>query len=293
MSDRDAIPRWAQAGLTMVDIAKISTSLELRHSGIWFAKHTQDVSYPKHGSAVCFCIEEESFWYEHRNRCISVIARKYLPQGPIFDIGGGNGIVAVMLQQLGFEVCLLEPSFEAIQNAMKRGLTHLVCSTLAASGFTDDSIPAAGIFDVLDHIEDDVAFLTTLRTILVRQGKLLITVPAHRFLWSNNDEHLGHFRRYTLNALCAKLTSVGFSVDYATYFFVLLPVPMFLFRTLPSMWGLCTKQVTPERKRAEHGLTRNWLRPLIDPIQRTELACITRGWRIPVGSSCFVVATKP
>ena len=55
-----------------------------------------------------------------------------------------------------------------------------------------------------------------------------MTVPAYGWLWSAEDEHAGHHRRYSLGRLDALLARCAFHVDYATYFFAPFTLPVFL-----------------------------------------------------------------
>ena len=63
------------------------------------------------GNDLCFEIEENSFWFGHRNNCIIEMIKNYPPtrNSPIFDVGGGNGFVAKGLLDAGLEVVLVEP----------------------------------------------------------------------------------------------------------------------------------------------------------------------------------------
>lgn len=76
-----------------MDIESISTNLELGGDGIWYSEDTREVSYTTDGHAACFAIEDDSFWFRHRNDCILSVVERFPPEGegPIFDIGGGNG----------------------------------------------------------------------------------------------------------------------------------------------------------------------------------------------------------
>jgi len=49
---------------------------------------------------------------------------------------------------------------------------------------------------VLEHIENDREALSHLHKLLMPEGKILIEVPAMKFLYSVHDELLGHYRRY-------------------------------------------------------------------------------------------------
>lgn len=52
------------------------------------------------------------------------------------------------------------------------------------------------LMDVIEHQEDDRAFLAELLARMESGSILVVTVPALRSLWSPWDNALGHFRRY-------------------------------------------------------------------------------------------------
>mgnify|MGYP007131759322 CR=1 FL=1 len=82
-----------------LDIVLSAQGLVRRDPGIWFAERAAPVSYPAHGNATCLAVEDTSFWFRHRNRCILEFVHRYRPDGPLLDIGGGNGFVSPGLQQ--------------------------------------------------------------------------------------------------------------------------------------------------------------------------------------------------
>jgi 2-polyprenyl-3-methyl-5-hydroxy-6-metoxy-1,4-benzoquinol methylase len=161
----------------VIDIAKIATNLEIKESGLWVSRNQSHVFYPETGNAGSFEIEGDSFWFEHRNNCILAAMQMFSPPGTVFDIGGGNGFVALGIKNAGIEVVLVEPGFEGVRNARVRGLTTIICSTLEDAGFLKHTIPAIGIFDVLEHIEDDTAFLNTLRACLCKVDGSTLLYP--------------------------------------------------------------------------------------------------------------------
>ncbi len=67
-------------------------------------------------------------------------------------------------------------------------------------------------FEVLEHIEDDAAALSTWREHLVDEGSLLLSVPAHPERFGPSDRLVGHFRRYSREDLERVLASTGFRV---------------------------------------------------------------------------------
>lgn len=58
-----------------------------------------------------------------------------------------------------------------------------------------------GLFDVLEHLPDDVKALKEIRKALKPGGKLILTVPASMKLWSYVDEVAGHYIRYSSKTL--------------------------------------------------------------------------------------------
>jgi SAM-dependent methyltransferase len=83
------------------------------------------------------------------------------------------------------------------------------------------SIDCAILMDVIEHVSDDVALLRDVERILSPTGELLITVPAHGFLWSQHDVFLGHFRRYTRAQLLEAIRRAGFEAIETFHFFAI------------------------------------------------------------------------
>lgn len=275
----------------MLDFTTVATNIEQRSDGIWYARQQKPIDYPDEGNAFCYQVEEGSFWFNHRNSFILEALRRFPPNGVLFDIGGGNGYVAMAIQRSGCETVLLEPGIEGIRNAQRRGLKWLVCATLENAGLQNRTIPAIGLFDVLEHIPDDRAFIELIHRLLVPGGRLYLTVPAYQFLWSIEDDFARHYRRYTLRALSDLLKQTGFMVDFATYIFATLPVPIYLFRTLPSVFGW-RKPGDLDKMESELKLNSDSANTLLDISLRLELFALQRFNKLPFGGSCLIAAHK-
>ena len=74
-------------------IAEHGAGLSADNHGIWTSSHSAELSYPEADNALCFELEDGSYWFEHRNDCITALVRKFPPAGCILDVGGGNGYV--------------------------------------------------------------------------------------------------------------------------------------------------------------------------------------------------------
>jgi SAM-dependent methyltransferase len=276
---------------SMIDLNQIATNLRLQQPNFWVARHQSRVAYPHEGNDFCFTLEADSFWFEHRNHCITTVMRRLPPPGMVFDVGGGNGFVALAVQKAGYDVALVEPGASGASHALARGISPVICSSLEDAGFRDESVPAVGIFDVLEHIDDDITFLGTLRRVLRPDGRLYLTVPAYQFLWSVDDNYAQHCRRYTTSQLSRRLRRAGFAAEFATYFFSLLPLPIWLTRTLPSWLGL-KKTAGGAAGSRDHRRPSGLVALLFNQVLRWELGALSRGSMIPFGASCLVVA-KP
>jgi 2-polyprenyl-3-methyl-5-hydroxy-6-metoxy-1,4-benzoquinol methylase len=273
----------------MIRIQKIAPDLIRNEEGIWVSRGRTELSYPQDGNEACFGIEEDSFWFNNRNRIILETVQLFPPGGEIFDIGGGNGFISLTLKQAGFSTVLVEPGEAGVKNARERGMAPIIQSTLEEAGFKEHSLPGVGLFDVLEHIEKDDVFLKNIRRLLVDNGRLYITVPTYTMLWSAADDDAGHYRRYTIQSLDETLKHAGFQIEYASYFFGLLVAPIFLFRSIPSRLGI-RKRKAISKYRKELVLTNSWLEWIIRWVVRMEANIIRRRKSIPFGSSCLVVA---
>jgi SAM-dependent methyltransferase len=270
---------------------ELATGLVKSPDGYWLSSKSSSVSYPDSGSDTCFAVEDDSFWFAHRNGIITTAMAHFPPPGIVFDVGGGNGFVTAGMVNAGFPSILVEPSLSGIANARTRGLENSICSTLGDAGFPDNSLPAIGLFDVLEHVEDDRAFLSHLHRLLQPGGRLYLSVPAFNWLWSADDVRAGHFRRYRSRTLEERLRESGFRVDYSTYFFSHLVVPLFLKRSLLSHVGLRKRDIDTTSTR-EHRQKSRPTQKVLKVLSSRETKRISALKRIPFGTSCLAIASK-
>ena len=183
-------------------VSDLSSHLTLDEHGIWRARETKEISYPDTGNAECFQLEDNSFWFRHRNACIVALVKRFQPEGAVVDVGGGNGFVAKALINAGFDCILLEPGPTGALNAKThREIPEVICSTIQGARFESSAVAAVGLFDVLEHLEDDHEMVADLACVLKTDGLFFGTVPAHQWLWSTADEFAQHHRRYTRESL--------------------------------------------------------------------------------------------
>jgi SAM-dependent methyltransferase len=277
-----------------VDLARLSRVLEKSDDGIWTpkTKRQEAVSFPDDGHDACFRIEDASLWFAHRNACIAAALRRHGVQGPLLDVGGGNGAVSKALDEQGIATVLLEPGPEGAQNARRRGVRNVICATLQDAGFEDGAFGAAGAFDVVEHVADDAGLLREIHRVLRPGGTLCVTVPAYGWLWSAEDELAGHHRRYSRGRLEALLAGSGFRVDYASYFFAPFTLPVFLMRSVPHRVRARRSVEEVSDGAARQHIMSPLPRRVMTSVLAPEIRRIAAGRTIPFGTSILAVATK-
>jgi SAM-dependent methyltransferase len=163
---------------------------------------------------------EDKHWWSCGRRAIaeSVIRSLDLPPAArIVEIGAGTGGNIAMLEQFG-EVQPIEMSDLARQIAWeKTGREFLY-------GYLPDNIPVAPssvdlicLFDVLEHVDEDEASLAAMRRLLKPGGRILLTVPAHQWMWSTHDVGLHHMRRYSRRLLRNRIKQADYRIEKLTY----------------------------------------------------------------------------
>ena len=141
----------------------------------------------------------------------------------VIEVGAGLGTFSeFILNETGAsELFLIEPDSDHISLLTRRygenprvkiiqgHLEHRV------DFFIVDSVIAV---NVLEHVEDDEAFLRCAHKALAQGGTLLLFVPAFPWLYGTLDKVAGHFRRYDKALLRSKLKKAGFRVLDLFYF---------------------------------------------------------------------------
>jgi len=273
------------------DLATLAPALEQREPGLWFAREKPEtISYPAHGNAACLAVEDRSFWFRHRNAVIAEIAGRFHPRGIFLDVGGGNGFVAKALIAAGIDCVLVEPGVDGALAARSRGVQPVICARLEDANLPAGCAASIGLFDVLEHLEDEAAALHLLHSLLQPSGRLFLTVPSYQFLFSSEDEAAGHFRRYTIPRLRRVLAASNFRVEFSSYVFAPLPPLIFLSRTLPTWLGMRHAK-THDLPVAEHtpGGPAAWA---MDRMLNLELRRLRAGKPCPFGGSCLCVASR-
>lgn len=255
----------------------------------WLRRDDAHVSYPRGVLDSLSGDGGEGFWLDARANVVGDLLRER-SIATIWDVGAGSGAMAKRLGRFGVDVVSVEPLPEGAREIARMGV-EVFCGTLQGLALPSASLAAVGLFDVLEHIEDPSDILGEVARVLTPNGSLVVTVPAYQWLWSAEDEALGHFRRYSTKTLTATFVRSRFSVLSAQYCFASLVPAAALLRTLPYRLG--------RRRTPNETLSRNSGR--LNPGARTNrfaqnvLAAEAKASRLvplPFGLSVVAVAQK-
>ena len=174
--------------------------------------------------------EENHFWFNVRKKWIADSIHKYiLPPATILEVGCGTGNVSSYLSRKGYAVTGCEYYDKALDMAWP-GFTKIQ-GDIKSLPFPDNKFDVVGLFDVIEHLDDDIAPLKEAVRVLRRGGLLVVAVPAQEELWSWVDEASYHKRRYTKKRLKMVLSEALLEVCRLDYMFMTLYFPMKFMRS--------------------------------------------------------------
>jgi len=237
---------------------------------------------------VMYRLEQRYWWFVSRTELLRFYLTEVvkLPENArILDLGCGTGANLEVLAEYGGPVGL-DRSPEALRFCRQRQLQRLLLGSGEAQGLGSESFDLITAMDSLEHIPDDVGTLRECLRILRPGGRILITVPAFGFLWSEHDEALHHLRRYSGAELRNKLSLAGFEVGKVTYVLFSLFFPILFFRLLQNIFK---KDPYPKTSVVMLPEPVNQLLVWINRVEKTMLRWIN----FPFGVTIVAVARKP
>lgn len=231
-------------------------------------------------------LDERHWWYRARREVLAALIRRRAappPNGRLLEIGCGTGHNLAMLGEFGkIEASELDPGARALAAAR-------LGRPVAEAALPDLSMFAAGEFDlialldVLEHVANDASALAAIRARLKPGGKLLVTVPANRWMWSAHDAAHHHHRRYTRRELHAVAEEAGFRVSLLSHFNTLLFAPIAAARLAGKLIG---------RESADDSIPPGPVNRLLRGIFSLEARLVGRV-PLPFGVSLVAILTRP
>jgi len=233
-------------------------------------------------------LEASNFWFRARNQLIIWAMRRYFPNMQRYlEIGCGTGFVLAGVSQAfpQAQITGSEIFGSGLPYALKRVPKAELLQMDARYLPYENEFDVIGAFDVLEHIAEDEMVLSEMKRALHADGGIILTVPQHPQLWSQQDEYACHVRRYKMGELRNKVKQVGFRVVFETSFVSLLLPAMAASRLLQSK-----KQFVGDEM-AELRLPK-LLNSTFETVMKAERLLVQMGVRFPIGGSDLLVAKK-
>lgn len=166
-------------------------------------------------------LDQLHWWYRARRDVLAaLIERTVRPpsDAKVLEVGCGTGHNVPALERFG-SVDAVEIDDEARAHAERRLGRRVLSSPLPElSDVPRGHYDLVASLDVVEHVDDDQAAVAALGACLKPGGKLLLTVPAHQWMWSAHDELNHHKRRYSKAGLARLIDGSPLALETVGYF---------------------------------------------------------------------------
>ena len=227
--------------------------------------------------------ELTNWWYVARRHLLEQTLRRQGPFARGLDLGCGVGSNLPVLARHCEEVLGIDASADAVGWCRRSERGPVQLGDLQGLELPDDSADLVVCTDVLEHLDDDRRGVQELRRVLRPGGLAVITVPAHDYLWNENDDLSEHRRRYTRESFRDLLE--GLTVLELSYWNATLLLPALAYCMTRRLTGPGEAKNNLERvpRRANRALT--WALRLENRVRRVVPT--------PVGTSLFAECRVP
>jgi len=229
-------------------------------------------------------MEADHFWFlGRRSHVLELLGKHPVDRNQrLLDLGCGTGYLAWILGNFGYRVIGLDSQPAGLVLARQRDPEGDYLAACAEQlPFREHSFDAVIACDVLEHV-DDVQSLAEVYRVLKPGGRLILTVPAHPWLWSRRDELAGHRRRYRSAPFRSLVTGTGFRIlRWTPYQCLLFPLVL-----LSRVFGRRGDRMTELEEMPGPFLNR-----FLSGISGFEVR-VSRLRRMPWGSSFVLLAEK-
>lgn len=177
--------------------------------------------------------QESYYWWHQAKRAL---VKKYLPKKKlkIIDIGCGTGKLLEELSQTS-EAWGIDTNKDAILFCQKRGLKKVIHANFPNTQKIHKKFDVAICLDVAEHIKNDSQLIESIKNLLKKDGILILTVPANKWLYSYWDKILGHKRRYSKQELKSLIITSGFTITKLSFLYSFLMPAVVIFRVIKSI----------------------------------------------------------
>jgi SAM-dependent methyltransferase len=176
-------------------------------------------------------VDPTHWWLRSKATFVALALRRHsLSDGWLVDIGAGTADVTAMLGWAPTRTLTLEGNSSLAKAITERHAVTPMLGDASHVPLRDGSATVVCLLDVIEHVVEPLDMLREAARILGPDGRMIVNVPAHQWLWSEADVALGHTRRYTVRTLRADLERAGCEVVWASHVFSWLVLPVWLRR---------------------------------------------------------------
>lgn len=233
-------------------------------------------------------IEQEHFWFVARRELITGILRQNVPcKLPLLlDLGCGPGLNLSCWGEFADQVLGVDQHMTEASQVKRDNLPdspEIVESDVTALPFESARADIVLLLDVLEHVDDQKTLSEVFR-VLRPGGAVMLSVPAHPWLWGARDVGANHLRRYTQRGLRHTIEAAGFEISVERpYQFLLMP-----FVVLSRLLGKTSSKTRDIEDRPSPLVNR-----ILKWVNRKEVQMSLSFMAMPSGSSYVVFARKP
>jgi SAM-dependent methyltransferase len=161
----------------------------------------------------------DHFWIKRRfNVLITLLRHLNLSPGRACEIGCGNGLVQRQIEDhFGLPVDGIDLNLAPLRASVSRKGNLFYYNIFEERAEFEEAYEFLVLFDVIEHVDDQAAFLARASDFVRPGGAIAINVPARQELFSAYDDQAGHLRRYSLESLSKVVGEAGLNEKASTY----------------------------------------------------------------------------
>lgn len=229
---------------------------------------------------------KENFWYIYARRSLlDGLLKRYIKKKnvEVLDLGCGTGFNNPSLVKYG-KVTSVDLLKGPLESCKRKGIKNLVQADATKLPFEDNTFDLVAAIELMEHIPNDNLAISEIKRVLKPNGVFIFTVPAHKSLWSSDDEMAHHERRYSKKELVRLLSGMKKLQFGQRYSFIFLP--SFIIFNIQKILNRNRKGL---RKTSSLDMTPGFANSILKMIMGLENYLISKGFSFPIGIGWFGV----